>query len=92
MKQLMIAAVVIGFMVTPAFAGPDRCLQLVKQFNDEAILSFDVEVASRPDVATISARGAAVEAEALHNGDKHDQAVAKLQEAFTLLGFALPQK
>ncbi len=91
MKHLVIACVVVGLMAAPAFAGPDRCLQLVKQLNDDTAFNFDVEVASRPDTVTLTAQGAAGEAEALHNSDKHDQAVAKMAEAFQLVGLAFPQ-
>ena len=92
MRTLVVALVVVGLMAAPAFAGPDRCQQLAKQFNDETAFSFDVEAASRPDSVTLAAQGAAVEAEALHNGDKHDQAVARLQEAFKLVGLSFPQQ
>lgn len=92
MGKLVIALVAVGLMAAPAYAGPDRCLQLVKQLNDDAAFSFDVEAASRPDSVTLAAQSVADEAKALHERDKHDQAVARVQEAFKLAGLSFPQQ
>ena len=86
MKTVVAALVVVGLMASPAFAF--RCPLLVKQVNDETALSFDVEVSSRPESTAIAARGLAVEATARHESGQHDQAVAKMEEAFTLVGLA----
>lgn len=89
MKTLLMALVMVGLMAGPALAF--QCPLLVKQINDETAFHFD-EKSSRVNSLAQGANWLAVEAMALHEAGKHDEAMARMKEAAKLVGLTLQIK
>ena len=85
MKAFAIGIIAVAFLAGPAMAG--QCPLLIKQVND----AVDNRLAGE-DTAGRKARGLAKEAQALHNEGKHDEAIAKLDEAAKAIGLQLKKK
>ena len=82
MKALLIGIIALAFLASPALAF--QCPLLIKQVND----AVDQRMAGE-DNAGSKARKLAKEAEALHKEGKHDESVAKLEEAAKAIGLQL---
>lgn len=85
MKAFLMAFVVLNLLAGPALAF--QCPLLIKQIND----AVDNRLAGE-DAAGSKARKLAAEAEALHNEGKHDEAVAKAEEAAKVIRLDLKKK
>ncbi len=85
MKAFLMAFVVVNLLAGPALAF--QCPLLIKQINE----AVDNRLAGE-DLAGSKARKLAKEAEALHNEGKHDEAVAKAEEAAKAIGLELKKK
>lgn len=76
-RALFIAVVALALTAAPAFA--NTCPALIAQLTD-AVAKVD---ANDPKAAQV--KGLITEAQKLHDAGKHDEAVAKAQEAAKLL-------
>ncbi len=85
MKALAIGMLTLAFAAGPALAS--QCPTLIKQVND----AVDNRLAGE-DVAGSKARKLAKEAQALHDEGKHDDAVARVEEAAQAIGLQLKKK
>ncbi|MBI2494584.1 MAG: hypothetical protein HYV94_21150 [Candidatus Rokubacteria bacterium] len=85
MKKLLMALVAVGLMAGPAFAF--RCPLLAKEVKDETSFRFDEE-SSRLEPLAQAADALASEAMMLHVAGKHVEAMAKMEQAFKLVGLA----
>jgi hypothetical protein len=79
MKTLLLTIAVLGFAVSPALA--NECPLLHKQVMAAAEY--------RLDDAAYKAKMMAAEGDALHKAGKHDESVAKYDEAAKVMGITL---
>ena len=77
MRAVMIALVALALAASPAVAY--QCPVLIQQLNDT------VAKMSPTDPKAAQVKGLIAEAQKLHDAGKHDEAVAKAQEAAKLL-------
>jgi len=90
MKTLVIAIVALAMVMSPALlagtALAGQCPLLIKQLNDE------VGKMKADDAKVKKAKPLIAEAQKLHDGGKHADAVAKCDEAAKALGVTLKKK
>ena len=84
MKILVIAAAVLTLLAGPAIAS--QCPLLIKQLNDA------VGKMKADDAMVAKAKPLIAEAQKLHDGGKHADAVKKAEEAAKTLGVKLEMK
>ena len=84
MKVLVIAVVALVLLAGPAMAG--QCPVLIKQLN-EAVGKMKAD-----DAKVQKAKPLIAEAQKLHDGGKHADAVKKCDEAANTLGVTLQKK
>jgi hypothetical protein len=82
MKTILLTIAALGFVAAPAFA--HECPLLHKQVMDAAEYRFDD--------AAFKAKTLAAEGDALHKAGKHDESVAKYNEAAEAMGLTLVHK
>lgn len=82
MKTILLTIAVLGFAVAPALA--HECPLLHKQVTDAADY--------RLDDAAYKAKMLAAEGDTLHKAGKHDESVAKYDEAASAMGLTLVHK
>jgi len=84
MKVLVIAVALLTLLVGPAMA--NQCPLLIKQLND-AVVKMKAD-----DAMVAKAKPLIAEAQKLHDGGKHADAVMKAEEAAKILGVKLEMK
>lgn len=84
MKVLVIAIVALVLLASPAMAG--QCPLLIKQLN-EAVGKMKAD-----DAKAKQAKPLIAEAQKLHDGAKHADAIKKCDEAAKVLGVKLEKK
>ncbi len=84
MKVLVIAVALLTLLVGPAMA--NQCPLLIKQLNDA------VGKMKADDAMVAKAKPLIAEAQKLHDGGKHADAVKKAEEAAKVLGVKLEMK
>ena len=84
MKILVIAVAVLTLLAGPAMA--NQCPLLIKQLNDA------VGKMKADDAMVAKAKPVIAEAQKLHDGGKHADAVKKAEEAAKILGVKLEMK
>ena len=84
MKVLAILIAALVLVASPAMAG--QCPLLIKQLNDA------VGKMKADDAKAKQAKEMIAEAQKLHDGAKHADAIKKCDEAATLLGVKLEKK
>lgn len=82
MKAFLIALSIVVLAAAPALAS--QCPALIKQVNDA--------VGTKTDDASKTAASLAAEAQKLHDGGKHAEAVAKAEEAAAAIKLTLKKK
>lgn len=82
MKTILLAIATLGFAVSPALA--HECPLL----NKQVMAAADY----RLDDAAYKAKMMAAEGDALHKAGKHDESVAKYDEAAKTMGISLTHK
>lgn len=83
MKAIMIAIAALFLLASPAMAG--QCPTLIKQLNEAVGKTTD-------DAKAKEAKVLIAEAQKLHDGKKHADAIMKCDEAAKVLGVKLKKK
>ena len=77
-RRTLMAAALIAFIATPAFAS--QCPSLIRQID--AVLAENTEIAANVRTRVKSLR---TQGRKLHTSNKHDDSIAVLSEAMSLL-------
>ena len=84
MKELVIGLVGVALMVSPAMAS--QCPLLIKQLNERVMKMKADDPQLKRGIALVT------EAQRLHDAGKHDESMAKAEEAAKMLGVKLEKK